>query len=128
MNLPREDVLCQLPELDQPQLQETDDGAYVPSETTADNTVKVSITAALHQRCCSAACRHTDLDLRVKSFTTHTDIDSSGQYPVQCVGDANTTSALALRSHSISSKSLCGAELSLRITHVRLAVWPYHLP
>jgi hypothetical protein len=128
MNLPREDVLCQLPELDQPQLQEMDDGAYVPSEATADNTVKVSITAALHQRCCSAACRHTDLDLRVRSFTTHTDIDSSGQYPVQCVGDANTTSALALRSRSISSKSLCGAELSLRITHVRLAVWPYHLP
>jgi hypothetical protein len=126
----REDVLCQLPELDEPplRLQEMDDGSCVRSEATTDGTAKFSLTAALHQRCCDAACRHTDLDLRVESFGTHTDVDLSGQYPVRCVGDANTTSALALRSHSISSKSLRGAELSLRITHVRLAVWPYQLP
>jgi hypothetical protein len=129
-DMPRANIICQLPELDKsPQtLRQSDDGAYVP--TNSDETISVMLSTELHQRCYDATCRHTNIHLRVDLpvETADNDVDLRGQYRVQCTQDVDTGSAVSLRSQGVSSKPLHGATLQLRVSSVRLAVWPCHMP
>jgi hypothetical protein len=107
--VPRENVLCQLPELD---------------EHIANGGV-VQVSEELHSRCYDAACRHVGIELRVGPHTAA--VDFSGCYDVQCTVDSTVVS-LAARSQGLCSKVLTGLTMQLRLPNVRLYVWPWHQP
>jgi hypothetical protein len=111
--VPRENVLCQLPELDQ----SVRDGA------------EVHVNADLHQRCCDAAARHAPVRLRVSEFTDASVVmtELTGEYEVRCIEDDDVT-PLALRSQEVCSKALCGARLTLRVLGVTTQQWPFNHP
>jgi hypothetical protein len=108
-SVPRENVLCQLPELD--------------DHVEAGGAVHVS--EELHSRCCDAACRRAGIELCVGP---HTDAaEHSGCYDVTCTGDGAALS-LAARSHGLCSKPVTGLTMQVRLAAVRLRVFPWHEP
>jgi hypothetical protein len=107
--VPRENVLCQLPELD--------------GQIKNDGVVRVS--EEIHGRCYDAACRHAGVELCVGPHTPA--VEFSGCYDVRCVADSAAVS-LAARSQGLCSKVLTGVTMQLRIPNARLHVWPWFQP